>query len=132
MTGMCRYYLSRVPIAAAFGGLFALLGAPWWGGVLAGILFFVWFLLAPRIGRYVVRPELGAKALSRDERTQLIMLKAARNAFIVMNMAVMGIVIYFGVIAPSRVPVEPLSLAMFLSWITYWVSDFRLRRVSSN
>jgi len=132
MTGMSRYYLSRAPIAAIFGGLFSLLGAPWWGGVLVGMLFFGWFLWAPRIGRYVVRPELGAKALSRDERTQLIMLKSARNAFVVMNFTVMGIAIYFGIIAPSRVPVEPLSLSMLLSWITYWVSDFRLRRGSSD
>jgi len=129
MNAMSRYYLLGALIGVVFGGLFALAGMPWWVAILAGIVPFAWFLWAPRSGRYVVRPELGATALRSDERTQVINDKAARNAGMVTMLATAGVVIYFGFIAPANVPVAILNFVILLYFLVYWVSDIRLRRL---
>src|SRR5512143_1614349 len=95
MTGMKAYYLSRAVISIGFGALFLLSGSSWWVAVLVAAVAFGWFLLAPHIGRYSVHPEFGVTALRRDERSQLINDKAARNAFVVSMLAVAGAAIYF-------------------------------------
>lgn len=128
MNGMTRYYLSRALISAALGGLFALTGARWWVAALVSAITFASFLWAPHGGRYVVKPEEGATALRRDEYTQAITDKAARNGFVVAMLALGGIAIYFGTIAPSDVPVRVLSLLLALGALTYFASDLWLRR----
>lgn len=130
MTGKTRYYLSRAVLSAAFGGLFALGGSPWWMAALVGTLTFAFFLWAPRSGRYAVHFERGITALRRDERTQAINDKAARNAFIVTVLAAAGLVFYFGTIASADVPVHALNLVLILGMLTYFASDIRLRRMS--
>jgi hypothetical protein len=127
MSGM-RYYLSRALISAALGGLFAISGSSWWTSAILGAAAFVFFLWAPVSGRYVVNPEHGVTTLERDERTQVIVGKASRNAFGVMMSLVAALTVYFGVINPGRVPVNTLSLVLFLGALTYFVSDLRFRR----
>ncbi len=128
MTGMSRYYVSRALISVIIGGLLALMGLHWGMAVLGGVLVFAFFLWAPRSGRSAVHPELGVTALRRDERTQAINDKAARNAFVVIMLVMGGLAVYFGTIAPAEVPVSILSLVLALGVVTYFVSDFWLRR----
>jgi len=96
MSGMSAYYISRAVISAASGVLLALTGLQWWMATLMGVIVFGLFLWAPRSGRYAVHPEFGVTALRRDEHTQAINDKAARNAFVVTMLAIAGIAIYFG------------------------------------
>jgi heme A synthase len=128
MSGMPAYYISRAVISAACGLLLALTGLQWWMATLMGVVVFGLFLWAPRSGRYAVHPESGVTALRRDERTQAINDKAARNAFIVTMLAMAGIAIYYGSIAPAGVPVAMLQSMLILGALTYFVSDFFLRR----
>jgi hypothetical protein len=128
MSGMSVYYISRAVISAALGVLLALTGLQWWMAMLMGVIVFGFFLWAPRSGRYAVHPEFGVTALRRDERTQTINDKAARNAFIVTMLAIAGIAIYFGSIVPASVPVTMLQYMLILGALTYFVSDFVLRR----
>jgi len=126
---MARYYIIRVIFSIVFGGLFALLGCPWWMAVLAGLLMLAWFFYAPRSGRYVVQQKNGIFALRRDERSQIIVAKAARNAFIFMWIVIAGIIIYFGSFARVDVPVPLLNIVLFLAIVIGIVSDLWLRRV---
>ena len=87
------------------------------------------FLWLPHSGRYVVRAELGVTALIRDERTQRIADRAARNAGTVTMIATGGVIIYFGLIASAKVPVAVLNFVLLLGILVYWVSDFRMRRL---
>lgn len=128
MLKMTQYYLSRALISAAFGGLFAITGTPWWIAALTGAGIFALFLWAPRSGRYAVHPERGVTALQRDERTQGITDKAGKNAFVVMGFAVAGLTLYFGSTSLSAVPVRFLSWTLILGVITYFASDLWLRR----
>jgi hypothetical protein len=128
MTSMSRYYISRVLFSVAFGGLFALTGSPWWMAVLVSAVLIALFLYAPHSGRYAVRPELGVAALQRDERTQAITDRAARNAFVVTALVIAGITIYYGTILSASVPVAALQLTLAVAALTYFVSDLWLRR----
>lgn len=128
MSGMSFYYISRAIISAAFGLLLALAGLQWWIATLTSAIVFGFFLWAPRSGRYAVHSEFGISALRRDERTQAINDKAARNAFVVTMLAIAGSAIYFGSIAPASVPVVMLQGTLILGTLTYFVSDFLLRR----
>lgn len=87
MRRLSRYYISRAIISSAFGGLLAVTGSTWWMAALMGLIVFALFLWAPHSGRYAVHPELGGSALRRDERTQVISDKAARNGFVVTLLA---------------------------------------------
>ncbi len=128
MNGMTRYYISRALASAAFGGLFALTGSPWWMAALVGAVAYAFFLWAPRSGRYVVTPELGITALRRDEHTQRINDKAGRNAFVLMALVLASLVIYYGNISPNAVPVRTLSYVLLLGAIAYFATDTWLRR----
>jgi hypothetical protein len=128
MSGMSRYYISRALISGALGVFLALTGSQWWLAGLAGLIVFAYFLWAPRSGRYAVRPERGVTALRRDERTQAINDRAARNAFVATILTLAGIAVYFGTIAPADVPVAILDLALVFGMLTYFASDFWLRR----
>ncbi len=129
MTGMSRYYLSRAFVSVAFAGVFIAAGSPWWMAALAGVSTFTFFLWAPRSGRYVVHPKRGATALQRDERTQAITNRAARNAFVVIALTLAGLAVYFGYIAPGDVPAYALSLVLALGLLAYFATDLWLRRV---
>ena len=128
MSGMTVYYVSRAVISAALGVLLALTGLEWWMAALLGAIAFAFFVWAPRSGRYSVHPELGVTALRRDERTQGINDKAARNAFVVTMLAIAGTAIYFGSIAAVSVPIAMLKWTLVLGVLVYFVSDFVLRR----
>ncbi|MBI4670185.1 MAG: hypothetical protein HY741_00760 [Chloroflexi bacterium] len=128
MTGMTSYYISRAVISAAFGALFAVTGSPWWTALLIGGLVFAFFLWAPHSGRYSVHPELGITALRRDERTQVINDKAARNAFVVSMLTLGGTAVYFGALALTNVPIAVLKLVIVIGALTYFASDLWLRR----
>ncbi len=131
MTGMKAYYFSRAILSAGFGTLFALTGSPWWTSLLVGMLAFAWFLLAPHISRYSVHPEFGVTALRRDERAQVINDKAARNAFVASMLALAGIIIYYGTPALTGVPIQVLKWLLIFGALTYYLSDFWLRRAQS-
>jgi hypothetical protein len=124
---MRAYYVSRAILSAAFGLFFALSGGTWWVGVLIGVVLFAFFLWAPRSGRYAVHPEYGMTALRRDERTQIINDRAARNAFIAIGLAVAASLLYFNAVGMA-VPTSILSLILILGIGIYYISDFILRR----
>lgn len=128
MSGMSAYYISRAVISAALGVLLALTGLEWWLAALLGLMVFAFFVYAPHSGRYAVHPELGVTALRRDERTQGINDKAARNAFVVTMLVIAGMAIYFGAIAAVSVPIAALKWTLALGVLVYFVSDFVLRR----
>jgi hypothetical protein len=124
---MRAYYISRAILSAVFGLLFALSSGTWWAGALIGIVAFGFFLWAPRSGRYAVHPEYGMTALRRDERTQIINDRAARNAFIAVGLAIGAGLLYFNAVGMA-VPTSILSLILILAIGVYYVSDFVLRR----
>jgi hypothetical protein len=124
---MRAYYVSRAILSVAFGLLFALSSGTWWAGVIIGIVSFAFFFWAPRSGRYAVHPEYGMTALRRDERTQIINDRAARNAFIAVGLAIGASLLYFGNVT-TAVPTSVLSLILILGLAVYYISDFVLRR----
>lgn len=128
MTDLSRYYVSRGLLSLVFGSLFALTGSPWWIAVLAGLIVFGFFIWAPHSGRYAVHPKLGVTALRRDEYTQAINDKAARNGFIVATLALAIVSIYFGTITRTDVPVPILHVILVLAALAYFLSDFWIRR----
>ncbi len=128
--GMKAYYISRAIISIGFGALFAT-SSSWGAGLLVGAVAFGWFLLAPHIGRYMVHPEFGVTALRRDERTQVINDRAARNTFVITVLALGGVGLYFGTIALTSVPIAVFKWLLILGVAVYYVSDSWLRKVSS-
>jgi len=75
-----------------------------------------------------VRPERGITALQHDEFTRAITDKAARIAFVVTTLALGGLVVYFGSVAPADVPVRLINFVLILGWAIYFVVSFWLRR----
>jgi uncharacterized membrane protein len=128
VSGLRRYYLSRILISVSFGALLFFAGLPWWMPLLATALLLVFFLLLPRSGRYVVKPESGATPLRRDERSQQIANRAGSIAFAVIMISVGTLAVYFGNIRPADVPVEWLSLVVALGALSYFVTDVWIRR----
>lgn len=128
MKGLQRYYVSRALVSAVFGVVFWLSGATWWVAILMGCGVFALFLWAPHSGRYAVHPELGVTAMRRDEHTQAINDKAARNAFVVTMLVTGGVAIYFGSVTPAVVPLSILEALLVIGALTYFISDFWLRR----
>ncbi len=131
MTGMKAYYISRAILSILFSAVFLLAGSAWWIALLVGAVAFGWFLIAPHIGRYAVHPEYGPTALRRDERTQGINDKAARNAFVICMLAAAAVAIYYEVLAAGSVPVDVVKWLLVLGALAYYASDFWLRRVQS-
>jgi hypothetical protein len=128
MKGLYRYYLVRAVISAALAALVALAGAPWWGALLAGLVFFGLFVWAVRSGRYVVEPERGAAALRSDEYTRAIRDRATRYGFVAVMLALGAIVLYYGLIADADVPVAVVGGVLLIGWIVYFLSDLLARR----
>ncbi len=131
MQGLKAYYLSRAILSGAIGAFALFAGAAWWLAVLIALAALLFFGLAPRIGRYAVRPEAGALALQRDERTQAINAAAGLNAFVVSMLGLAAVIIYFGMMASRDVPVMVLEGLLILGAIVYYATDFWLRRSQS-
>lgn len=130
MNTMSAYYISRAIFSVLWGILFFLTGSPWWQSILAGVLVLAAFIWAPKSGRFTVRPEKGVFALQREERTQAITDKAARNTLVVTMLISAGMALYFGGRADGSVPVLWLNAMLLVGVITYWLSDLMLRRNS--
>ncbi len=128
MHGMSLYYASRAVVSIGFGGLCYLSGISLWTAILIGSVAFAWFLWAPHSGRYAVHPEFGITALRRDEHTQQINDQAARNAFVILGIAIAVLSFYFGTIIHTDVPIHILNYALILGVATYYITDFRLRK----
>src|SRR5512146_3318640 len=120
MTGMRAYYVSRAVLAVLLGALAVMTGWDWWLGLLVAALVFGWFLLAPRIGRYAVQPQAGVTALRRDELSQVINDKAARNAFVATALAMGGVLVYCGLSAVSSVPLAVLDWLLIFGVAVYY------------
>ena len=125
---MKSYYLSRAIVSAGLAACLALLGTPLWLSAASGMLVFLVFVWMTRSGRYVVNPGFGATALRRDERTQQIVDKAARNAFVVVTLILAGLVVYFGPVEKSDVPVGLLATGLAAGAVGYILSDFWMRK----
>ena len=129
--GMRAYYASRAVLSVLFGALFVLAGSPWWSGVLVAGLAFGWFLAAPRIGRYSVHPEFGVTALRRDERSQAINDRAARNAFVICMLALGALAAYSTGLGLSSLPVAVFKWLLILGVLVYYATDFWVRRTQA-
>jgi heme O synthase-like polyprenyltransferase len=125
---MIPYYLSRTIISVAFGLLLFVTGLPLWNAMLIGGIILALFLWAPHSGRYSVHPEFGITALRRDERTQTINDKAARNAFIVSMLTIGAIAVYFGSFGAINISVGIFKIVLAIGALTYFVSDLWLRK----
>jgi hypothetical protein len=128
MSSMRAYYISRTVVAVGFSAAFLLMGAPWWQAALilvAALIFFYW---APRSGRYAVDPGRGITALQRDERTQGVTTKAGRNAWVVMTLVGVALVVYSKSNRADLMPVQWLSWLLILGVIAYFASDVWYRR----
>lgn len=128
MTGMKLYYSSRAIVSAAFAVTAVLSGSSWGMAILMSLLMFGLFLWAPHSGRYAVHPEFGITALRRDEYTQAINDKAARNAFVATMLALGGSILYFAAFALTSTPLAILKWVLILGALTYFVSDLWLRK----
>jgi hypothetical protein len=126
---MTSYYLSRTLLSILFVIVLTLLGLPWWGSALIGILILGFFLWMPHTGRYLVQAKDGVTALRRDERTQEINWRAGLNGFIGLMLGLGMLVIYYGVITHTDVPASLLSLLLALGFVIYFITDFLMRKV---
>lgn len=126
---MNRYYISRGVLSIAFGVLLYLVSDTLVLGLLSAILTFIIFVFLPRSGRYKVLAHKGVTALRRDEWMHSINQRSGRNAWVIVAIAGSGLVLYYGLISPGDVPVNLLSLLLLLGMVTYYVSDFWLRRL---
>lgn len=124
---MMPYYLSRTILSIAFGVLLFVTGLSLWKAVLIGVLILALFLWAPHSGRYSVHPEFGITALRRDERTQLINDKAARNAFIVSMLTIGAIGAYVGLFGVINISVG-VFIVLIIGALSYYISDLWLRK----
>ncbi len=123
-----RYMVSRTALVAVLGVALYAGGLPWWAAVLASAVALLFFLAAPRSGRYVVKSEGGAAPLRRDERSQTIRDKAARNAFVLTALGVAGLATAYGQVLKTSVPVAALAGVLGVAVVTYIASDVCLRR----
>jgi len=126
---MTSYYISRILVAWIFAALFYLLGAAWWVALLVGVAASVWFLYAPHSGRYQIDAERGVTALQRDERSQWINDKAARNAAVLLALTLGVLDIYFSTTAEhAAIPIAWTRWLLIGAVVVYLVSDLTLRR----
>lgn len=126
---MKKYYISRGMLSIAFGGLLYLVSDYVLAGLLGAVLGFAIFVFLPRSGRYKVLPDKGTTALRRDEWTQSINQRSGLNAWVVSAITSGGLVLYYGLISPGTVPVSLLGISLLSGWVTYYISDYRLRKL---
>jgi hypothetical protein len=125
------YYLSRAAFSIAFGLLFLVTGSPWWMALLIGGLLLALFLWAPHNGRYAVHPEFGITALRRDERTQVINDRAARNAFVISMLLLGAAVVFSGASGAISLSLSIVKLVLLAGALTYFASDLWLRKTQT-
>lgn len=128
MSRMMPYYVTRIGLSAFLVGFLLLMGSPWYLAAILGALLVAFFLWAPRSGRYKVEEGEGALALRRDEWAQAVAHKSARNAFVLLILAVGATALYFGLIAKTDVPVSIVALLGLFGLATYFLSDVWIRR----
>jgi uncharacterized membrane protein YraQ (UPF0718 family) len=126
---MKGYYISRAVISIAFGGLLYLVSQSLLISLVGGALVLIVFLVLPHSRRYKVFPQKGAMALRRDEWTQSINQRSGLNAWVIVTIAGAGLVLYYGLISPGDVPTGLLGGLLVLGWITYYLSDYWMRRL---
>jgi hypothetical protein len=126
---MKPYYLSRIVFSVAFGVLLFATGSTIWFALLISALLISFFIWAPYGGRYSVHPEFGITALRRDEGTQTINDKAARNAFIVSMLTVAAIIIWFGSFSTISISISIFKIVLLAGAIAYLISDLWLRKI---
>lgn len=125
---MLPYYLSRTILSLIIGSLLYFTGSILWKAILLSGLILALFFWAPHSGRYSVHPEFGMAALRRDEFTQVVNDKAARNAFIVIMLMVGGMVIYYGFFGAIDASLSVIKIIICLGALSYFVSDILLRK----
>jgi hypothetical protein len=126
---MKSYFLSRAVVSIVFGGLLYLVSGYTWVGLLAAVLAFGTFVFLSRSGRYRVNPQQGVTALRRDEWTQSINQRSGRTAWVVVTILGSGLVLYYGLLAPGNVPTGLLGGVLLIGLLTYYISDFWLRKL---
>jgi Ca2+/Na+ antiporter len=124
------YIASRAALAAALAVALYFGGLPWWSATLAWVATLTFFVWAPGSGRYVVRDTGGATPLRRDERSQTVTDKSARNGFVVTVLAVAALTMVYGRVLEDSVPVSALVGVLGLAALTYALSDLVLRRTA--
>jgi len=122
------YYLTRAAVAVAAGALLWLGGLTWWVATLAAILAMVFFVWAPRSGRYLTRAGGGAAPLRTDEWTRHVRDVAARNALVVGALGYAVVMIVAAVRDDETVSVGVLSLLGFVVVLACVASDWWQRR----
>ena len=122
------YYISRAIFSIAFGVLLYFTGSPLWQAILLGGTILGLFLWAPHSGRYSVHPEFGVTAMRRDEWTQAINDKAARNAFVAVMLLIGGAGTYFGALGAALVPAGLLRALLIAGAAVYFGSDVWMRK----
>lgn len=128
MGSLRNYYFSRMFIGIVFGMLFIFFGAPWWAGLLAGLITLLGFAWAYHSGRYVkqIRAD-GQMKLVHDENTRAIANKAARNGFVMSVLALAFINLYFWKSGSDTLPIGYLQAILAISLLTFAISDIILR-----
>jgi TRAP-type uncharacterized transport system fused permease subunit len=122
------YYWTRLVGAAALCSLLILFGTPPSRAALMFVVLVGLIVWAPHSGRYLVRPDAGALALQRDERTKAISQQAARNGFVAVMLLLGAIGVVYGAVLRTDVPVDFVSLVLAIGAVTYFGSDAYLRR----
>jgi hypothetical protein len=122
------YYLSRTVVAAAVGALLWLGGLTWWVATMAAVLAMVFFVWAPRGGRYLTRTGGGAAPLRTDEWTRHVRDVAARNALVVGALGYAVVMLVAVARDDETVSVGALSLFGFVVVLAYVASDWWQRR----
>jgi len=122
------YYLSRTALSIVITALLYFTGSRLWAAVLIGGVILLLFLLAPLSGRYTVHPEFGVTALRRDDFTQAVNDRAARNGFVACMLLAGGASAYTSTFGNGMVPANGLMLIVLAGLLVYYISDFFLRR----
>jgi Ca2+/Na+ antiporter len=124
------YIASRAVVAAVLAVALYFGGLPWWSAAIAWVATLTFFVWAPGSGRYVVREKDGVTPLRRDERSQTVTDKSARNGFVVTVLAVAALTMVYGRVLEDSVPVSALVGVLGLAALTYALSDLLLRRTA--
>ena len=86
-----------------------------------------WCLWAPRSGRCALRPENGTTALRRDERSEAIAGRAARNTLAVVMLGLMVVTPFFGFGGRDQAPTALLAFLLAAAALTHFATDAWLR-----
>lgn len=125
---MIPYYLSRLGLVVIIGIFLLATGSSIWISILISVILLAFFIWAPHSSRYSVHPEFGITALRRDEFTEVINDKAARNAFVVSMLVLAGIAIYFGYEGLILIPASLIKWTLVIGILTYYGTDLWMRK----